>query len=235
MLIRGRASSLAQACKVEAGGWSLRFVEVSGPPLEYSPPSHYSLGAPPTLKDPYEAVTVEVQPSLIPKAAYGLFLARSVIAGEIVAFYSGFVINCESSLRALDRRELSDQAEHDRNMYNIALDLGQEENLCIDIPTHMGNDVSLYNATLGHKVNHSFEPNSEFVLFSAHPVLGTVMALAALEDLDQGIELTVNYGYNYTAEPDQPEWFVEQWKQYYSTQECSGHIHGPGCPIHQEL
>jgi hypothetical protein len=51
-----------------------------------------------------------------------------------------------------------------------------------------------YNATLGHKVNHSFEPNCEFVLFSAHPVLGTVMALAAMEDLQPGQELTVNYG-----------------------------------------
>ena len=51
-----------------------------------------------------------------------------------------------------------------------------------------------YNATLGHKVNHSFEPNSEFVLFSAHPVLGTIMALAAIEDLEADQELTVNYG-----------------------------------------
>ena len=108
-----------------------------------------------------------------------------------------------------------------RNMYNIALDLpGEEENLCIDIPTDMGNNVSMsvtmmltiimcfisfglflesppssrYNATLGHKVNHSFEPNSEFVLFSAHPILGTVMALAAMEDMLPGQELTVNYG-----------------------------------------
>ena len=31
-----------------------------------------------------------------------------------------------------------------RNMYNIALDLpGEEENLCIDIPTDMGNNVSM--------------------------------------------------------------------------------------------
>ena len=51
-----------------------------------------------------------------------------------------------------------------------------------------------YNATLGHKVNHSFEPNSEFILFSSHPILGTVMALAAMEDMTPGQELTVNYG-----------------------------------------
>ena len=44
---------------------------------------------------------------------------------QVVAFYSGFIINCESSLRALDRREMTDEEEHHRNMYNIALDLGE--------------------------------------------------------------------------------------------------------------
>ena len=143
LLVQGRASRLAQAC-LTPRGWSLRFGQLSGPVLEYSPPSHYSLGLQPTHRDPFEEVTVEVRPSLIDGANSGLFLSRSAISGQIVAFYSGFVIHCESSLRALDRRELSDEAEHDRNMYNIALDLpGEEENLCIDIPTDMGNDVSL--------------------------------------------------------------------------------------------
>jgi len=86
---------------------------------------------------------------------------------------------------------------------------------------------SRYNATLGHKVNHSFEPNSEFILFSAHPVMGTVMALAAMEDIVGGQELTVNYGYNYTAEPDQPSWFVDQWRDFHAGRE--------GCQEHTEL
>ena len=78
------------------------------------------------------------------EANEGLFTLREVLAGEVVAFYSGLIINCESSLRALDRRELSDEEEHQRNMYNIALDLpGEEENLCIDIPPDMGNNVSM--------------------------------------------------------------------------------------------
>jgi hypothetical protein len=33
------------------------------------------------------------------------------------------------------------------------------------------------------------------------------------------LKVTVNYGYNYTADPDQPEWFVQQWKAYYGTDE----------------
>jgi hypothetical protein len=31
--------------------------------------------------------------------------------------------------------------------------------------------------------------------------------------------VTVHYGYNYTADPDQPDWFVKQWKAYYGTDE----------------
>ena len=46
-----------------------------------------------------------------------------------------------------------------------------------------------YNATLGHKVNHSFEPNAEFVLFPVHPVLGTIMSLAALTDIHPADEV----------------------------------------------
>ena len=46
-----------------------------------------------------------------------------------------------------------------------------------------------YNATLGHKVNHSFEPNAEFVLFPVHPVLGTIMSLAALTDIHPAEEV----------------------------------------------
>jgi len=232
LLITGHVTYLQMACR-DGPVWSLQFqpVEMTSRPLTYSPPSHYSYGGCSSQEDPYESRTVHVARSQKEAANQGLFTRRDVMSGEVLAFYSGYIINCESSLRALDRRELSDAEEHERNMYNIALDLGgDEENLCIDIPPDMGGDVTKYNATLAHKVNHSFEPNSEFVLFSAHPVLGTIMAVTALEDLEAGQEVTVNYGYNYTAEADQPEWFKELWIQYY------GEVnHGDNEIIHQEL
>jgi hypothetical protein len=39
------------------------------------------------------------------------------------------------------RREVSDEEEHVRNMYNIALDLEDGDNLCIDLPPSLGNGV----------------------------------------------------------------------------------------------
>ena len=47
-----------------------------------------------------------------------------------------------------------------------------------------------YNATLSHKANHAFEPNSEFILFPVHPILGTIMGLAAIEDIPAGTEVS---------------------------------------------
>ena len=233
VLVTGHVTRLSEACR-DGHIWSLSFDPIarSSPPLTYSPPSHYSFGVSPTSGDPYEMRTVEVKRSAKEDANQGLFTKRSVMSGEVLAFYSGLIINCDSSLRPLDRRELTDEEEHERNAYNIALDLGgEEENLCIDIPPDMGGNVSKYSATLAHKVNHSFEPNSEFVLFSAHPVLGTIMAITALEDMEAGLEITVNYGYNFTAEPDQPEWFKLLWIDYYGDQEGTGDTREE----HQEL
>jgi len=215
LLVHGRTTQLVEAC-MSGNSWTLQFGELEGPVMAYSPPSHYSYGVHPLQRDPYESRTVQVRKSEEAGAQDGLFTTREVLSGEVLAFYSGLIIYCESSLRALDRRELSDEEEHVRNMYNIALDIGDEDdNLCIDIPPEMGNDVNKYNATLGHKVNHSFTPNSEFVLFTAHPVLGTIMALTALKDMPAMVEISVNYGYNFTTEPDQPQWFKTLWKQFH--------------------
>ena len=58
----------------------------------------------------------------LPGASDGLFTRRPVLSGEVVSFYSGFIIHCDSALRALNRVDYSDKEEHERNMYNIALD-----------------------------------------------------------------------------------------------------------------
>jgi len=214
LLVHGRTTELVEACR-SGNTWTLQFGELEGPVMTYSPPSHYSYGVSPLQRDPYESRTVQVRKSEEAGAEDGLFTTREVLSGEVLAFYSGLIIYCDSSLRALDRRELSDEEEHVRNMYNIALDIGDDDdNLCIDIPPEMGNDVNKYNATLGHKVNHSFTPNSEFVLFTAHPVLGTIMALTALKDMPAMVEISVNYGYNFTTEPDQPQWFKHVWQEF---------------------
>ena len=109
----------------------------------------------------------------------------------------------------MDKRETSIEQFFYRNMYTLALGL---DNLCIDLPPEIGNDVDKYNATLGHKTNHSFEPNTEMHTFLIHPILGKTNILLAVKDIPAGTEVTVDYGYD--DNPQQPAWYLQQWDKY---------------------
>ena len=100
-------------------------------------------------------------------------------------------------------------------MFTLAFSL---DNLCIDLPPDIGKDLKKYNATLGHKTNHNFEPNIEYKIFSVHPVLGTVMSLVALKTILAGAEFTGNYAYD-TSIP-QPAWFLEEWRKFSTEKEA---------------
>ena len=67
-------------------------------------------------------------------------------------------------------------------------------NLCVDIPPEFG-PVARFRVSLGHKANHGFRFNAQYTLFSAHPVLGTIMAVVAKRDLPAGAEVLCHYGY----------------------------------------
>ena len=43
------------------------------------------------------------------------------------------------------------------NVYKIRID--SNDTYYIDLPLELGRDTSLYRASRGHKVNHSFKPN----------------------------------------------------------------------------
>lgn len=66
--------------------------------------------------------------------------------------------------------------------------------LCVDLPQELS-PVERFRVSLGHKANHSFRFNAQYTLFSAHPVLGTIMALVATRDLPAGTEVLCKYGY----------------------------------------
>eukprot|EP00088_Acartia_fossae_P013039 TRINITY_DN16753_c0_g1_i2.p1 TRINITY_DN16753_c0_g1~~TRINITY_DN16753_c0_g1_i2.p1 ORF type:complete len:220 (+),score=19.68 TRINITY_DN16753_c0_g1_i2:84-743(+) len=102
LLLQGKRTRLGEICR-NGNSWILKFSELSGPLLTYSPPSHYSLGVDALHSDPFEEGTVEVRESNIPGAKQGLYTRRDILAGEVITFYSGYVIDCDSSLRPLDR------------------------------------------------------------------------------------------------------------------------------------
>ena len=137
------------------------------------------------------------------------------LSGDIVAFYSGYIISCKRptrKLNPLDRRPISDEEFFLQNSYGLVLGV---ENLCIDMPPGVGMDIDKYNATLGHKANHSFEPNTFLQICWAHPVLGTINMLVASHGIPTGTELTLDYGYD-TSKPAQPAWYREMWETYHA-------------------
>ena len=53
-------------------------------------------------------------------------------------------------------------------------------------------DVNNYCATLAHKTNHSFQPNSQFIVFE-HPMFGSVPAIMTIRDVQKEEEVALYY------------------------------------------
>ncbi len=81
-------------------------------------------------------------------------------------------------------------------------------------------DTNNYCATLGHKLNHSFQPNCEEWFFD-HPRFGLLPCERTLRDIEAGEELFLDYEYDpYNC----PEWFRDQliaFKKQKSEEELS--------------
>ena len=79
----------------------------------------------------------------------------------------------------------------------------------LDLPNGFQN-LSKYCATLGHKANHSFLPNVEWVIVE-HPRYGLIRGLKTLDNIEQDDEILVNYSMNLA---DAPEWYRIVWLKH---------------------
>ena len=68
--------------------------------LTYDSPSYHEFGTDPTLMDPFENNTVVVRKSDI--EGEGLFTIRPVAKGELVSFYSGYIVHKDFILSPLN-------------------------------------------------------------------------------------------------------------------------------------
>lgn len=64
-----------------------------------------------------------------------------------------------------------------------------------------------YQATLAHKLNHSFTPNCTWAN-ADHPCFGFVPSIVTIEEVKAGEELTIHYMMDME---DAPEWYMECW------------------------
>ena len=69
-----------------------------------------------------------------------------------------------------------------------------------------------YTATLGHKLNHHFIPNSEYRSVFDSPRFGLVRGFHTKRDIKKDEELFNDYNYKTEAGPD---WFKEMYEELY--------------------
>ena len=96
-LVRGRYCRVTGAEGAGAGLVLHTAPLEHSPALTYSPPSYHSFGLPPTQRDPFENNTVAVRQSIIGDMeerdrGEGLFTVREVKRGEVVSFFSGYMV-----------------------------------------------------------------------------------------------------------------------------------------------
>lgn len=168
---------------------------------KHDPSSHDSISSDPLLPDHYEQARVTVKQSNICGAGEGLFAKTDLNEDEIVSFYNGIRLGHEE----VDGREWS------LNGNTISLN----ENCVLDVPSQWST-LNKYKASLGHKANHSFNPNCMYDLF-CHPRFGEIKCIRTLRMIDHGEELTCCYDYNHQKADktaDLPEWYLSDFKKW---------------------
>ena len=147
---------------------------------KHDPSSHDYISSDPLLPDHYEQVRVTVQvvqPSTISGAGEGLFAKTDLGKGEVVSFYNGTRL----SHKEVDGREWS------LNGNTISFN----DNCVLDMPNECST-LDNYTASLGHKANHSFNPNCSYDFFY-HPRFGEIKCIKTLRTIEHSEELTCCY------------------------------------------
>eukprot|EP00112_Aurelia_sp_Birch-Aquarium-sp1_P009408 Seg2069.1 transcript_id=Seg2069.1/GoldUCD/mRNA.D3Y31 product="Histone-lysine N-methyltransferase SETD7" protein_id=Seg2069.1/GoldUCD/D3Y31 len=165
------------------------------------------LSVDPLLQDPFEQNRSYVDKSKIPSAGEGLFAKVDMLEDEVMAFYNGVRLD----------HKLVDARDWTFNSNTISLD----DNTVIDVPEEFSN-TSDYCASLGHKANHSFDPNAKYDLFD-HPRFGRIKCIRTIRPVKGGEELTVEYGYDHNGlgpnNPDAPQWYKDQYERFNSVKD----------------
>ncbi len=64
----------------------------------------------------------------------------------------------------------------------------------VHIPDEFGDDISKYNATLGHKIRHSFQDSNCYFVTNNHPRFGVIAAAKSSKKIEAGSEILCHYG-----------------------------------------
>ena len=125
----------------------------------------------PLKRDPYEATVVDVKKSTIEKAGDGVFLTSDVPANTTVAYFNG--------IRMTKNDVFSWNPFKKSSVYLVETTDDVGNDLFLDIPANYA-PWNKYKASVGHKVNHSKNPNVAYTECE-HPIFGKILCLYTLK------------------------------------------------------
>ena len=175
-----------------------------GPEFSFSPSGIDHFGSSdPMMKDPYESKYISVEKSKMEGGGEGVYAKTDLTTNTTAAIFNGFKVP-QSGGHNLTEGIEEEEKIYERLSYNIHMP--EEEDFFLDLPPAMA-DLNVYSGSKGHKVNHSFIPNSKFGTIY-HPRWGRVRTVETMEEVKEGQELLVDYGYDLLR---CPEWYRDLW------------------------
>ena len=146
------------------------------------------------LPDPLESQNVYVGKSPIPGAGQGLFAKRDINQFETVAFYNGFRLQNRLDFEEYSKLCHFKSSFADCHVYSVSTIFSE----VLALPPWYSS-LGVYNATLGHKINH--HPTQFNVDFGGeeHPRFGNIGFIHAIKTIKKGQEILIDYSYPETA------------------------------------
>lgn len=198
---------------MERSGTILR-LKFTKPPYRAPIYQHWPSGldyvsVPPLQEDPYEQKYVYAERSkMSDHAGDGLFAKRDVPANTTIAFYNGIRVRPEEPY------------PFENTGYQIYVDWNKPSEVTsdyMDIPPDYVS-ITRYRATLGHKINHSFDPNCRWGIIN-HPTFGRIPRVVTIKNIKAGTELSCHYMIDMAeavADEVHCKWYVDLWEEFSS-------------------
>ena len=209
------ADIIGQSCNVD-GIKVLEFGQPRGPIYHYQEPTNATFGDQPHVRDPLDKKYLYLKESdTFDKAGEGAFAAMDIPASTVFVLYGGMLYNEEQNqilgqkLKSLNEKHgwSPDDPEAEAQWkYKHTL---SRCNLAIDIAPEFG-PTSEFQGTLGHKVNHKFDPNTRYIAYESAR-FGLVNALMTIFPIKKDEEFFASYGYQFTSSP---KWYRDLYRQF---------------------
>jgi len=150
------------------------------------------------VTDAVEDKYVYVNKSLTINGGQGLFAKVDIPGGTNFAYFGGHVYT---------DKQWNATTFFDPNYFAKFKDGKQQ--YFVHLPDEFGNDLNVYRATLGHKINHNFWFYNAGYVANFHPRFGLLAAVKSLRNIKAGQEILCHYDLQFhEAHP----WYQEMWR-----------------------